>query len=145
MMSLRPGKGVLKRGNKGLSLGLLQLAFVELDGILITKVQRVADEGVSDGNFFEARDITGEELKVVKIEIMTGVEAKAEPDRVFCGSAVGGNGFFPVREVLMRVGFGVEFDAIGSGGGGAFYHRDDGVDEKGYADAGFLECFDYIF
>lgn len=44
---------------------LLQLPFVELDGVLVTEVEGVGDQGVADGDFVEVRDVAGEILQVL--------------------------------------------------------------------------------
>src|SRR6202012_2014402 len=64
----------LKKSRKALNLIFLELAFVELDGVLVAEVEGVADEGVTDGDLVEAGDIEGEEVKVLEIEIVSGVE-----------------------------------------------------------------------
>ena len=39
---------------------LLQLTLIELDGIFVTQVEGVADQGVADGDFFQTGDVASE-------------------------------------------------------------------------------------
>lgn len=70
---------------------------------------------------------------------MAGVDAEAQFVCAGGGFEVGVEGFFGAGGVLVGIGFCVELDAVGAGGGGAFDHGDDGVDEEAGADAGFFK------
>jgi hypothetical protein len=120
----------------------LKLAFVELDGVFVSKIEGVGDEGMANGDFIESLDMAGKILEVVEVEVVTGVEAEAEFDCAFGCRLVGGDGFFTVGMKFVGIGLGVKFDAVGAGGGGTFYHGDDGIDEEGNADTGLLENAD---
>jgi hypothetical protein len=128
------GAPLKKRGKalKGVQAGrpLLQLAFVQLDGILVAEIEGVADQGVADGDLVEMGDMPGEILEVVEVEVMAGVEAETQFVGAERGFMIGGDGERGVGEVLMGVGFGIEFDAIGARFGGAIHHGDHGVDEE---------------
>jgi hypothetical protein len=118
------------------------LALIELDGVLVTEVECVADQGVAYRNFFKAGDVASEVFKVFEVEVVTGVKAKAELACADGGCAIGGDCFFGVGGIFAGVAFGVEFDAVGAGFRCPFNHGDDGIDEERDADAGVFETPD---
>ena len=52
---------------------LFQLTPIKLDGIFEAQVERVADEGVADGDFFQTRDVLCEVSEVLEIQVVTGI------------------------------------------------------------------------
>jgi hypothetical protein len=118
---------------------LLQLTFVELDGVFVTKIKCVGDQGVADGDLVEVGDVAEEVLQVLQVEVVACVDAEAQFVCADGGFEIGGDGFFGAGGIFVGIGFCVELDAIGAGGGGAFDHSDDGVDEEAGADTGFFK------
>ena len=82
----------------------------------------------------------------MQVEVVTGIDAQSQ----FIGFArrndIGCDGsFFITGRIAPCVGFGIQLDAVGAGGFGAFHHLHHGVHENGNADAGVFENSDHLF
>ena len=91
---------------------------------------------MTDGDLLQTGHVAGEELQIVEVEVVAGVDAQAQTNGVLAGAGEGGDGVGGVRGEVLGEGAGVELDAVGADGFGAVEHALVGVDEEGGADAG---------
>lgn len=121
------------------------MSFVQLYGIFISQVERIADEGVSDGYLCELGYILGEVGKVLQVEVMACIESQSQFCGPYGGCPVWDDGLFPIYMESVGIGLCVELYTVGASCGGAFYHGYHGVYEEGDADTGRLEFPHYFY
>lgn len=115
---------------------------IKLDGIFVTQIERIADQGVTDRHFFEAGDMLSKISQILEVEVVTGVETQTQLTCAVGGGTIGGYSTFGIGRIFPGVRFGVQFDPIGAGFRRAFDHCDDGIDEQRDPDTGILETAD---
>ena len=125
----------------GLLMGLMgvQGALVHLYGVLQSVIERVCYEGMPYGHFFQPRHHAGKVAQVVEVEVVAGVDAQPATGGRLCCRYVVGNGSLAVGLVVLRVAFGVQLYAVGTGIGGGLYDAAYRIGEDGHPDARLAE------
>jgi hypothetical protein len=60
-------------------------------------------------------DVLRKVLQVLQIKIVPGVDTKAKFVGNFCSLYIGCNGLFLIGGVIVRVGFGIQLNTVGTG------------------------------
>jgi len=95
------------------------------------------------GHFEQAGDGLPEEGKVIPVQIVAGIDAKAMVHGHLCGPYIRGYSHISIGVVTAGVIFGVEFHPICAGIGGGGYHTFHWICEDGDAYARSFEHFYY--
>lgn len=123
---------------------LLQLSFVQLDGILQSQVKCIAYQGVADGNLVQPRDLLFKVAEIMHVKIMPCVYAKSKFFGSVGGSKIRGNGAFFVCKILFCIPLRIQFNPVGSRCSGALHHFNNGINKYGYPDARVLKNPDHV-
>ncbi len=92
-----------------------QTTQIELNGILQSEREGIADQCMSDGYFEQTRNVLVEVGQVLPVQIMSSVQSQTEfsgPERSLRERSYSGR---TINGEMLCEGFGVEFNALGTG------------------------------
>ena len=108
-------------------------------GIFEAKIERIADQGMADGNLKQSGDALSEKSQVLKAEVVSGIQ----PQSAICSYVrcldkwpYGG---FPVNGIIPRKGFCIQFNPLGPRPGCMAYLFRLGFDKYRHPDAMLAE------
>ena len=122
----------------------LQTIEVKTDRLLDAEIESVGYNGMSDAHLVEQRERLFEISEVGEVEIMSGVEAYAEFQRLFRSRDERGDGGITIGGIIVGVWLGVEFDAVGTDRGCSLDLLYFGIDEDRDSDTGIAEACHHL-